>query len=163
MDRVRFSFFGVVVSCEGEPSVLEKLKQDFSFFLISEDVLFDFKFELNLTRPNYNAISGLKACKQSLNSVTYDLGRLRFNDYYGKALTQYNYDKELGIIQTKDKDLLHEISYLMILSRVGKKLDKKGYHKMHAMGVAYRRTALIIMMPMKGGKSTLFILSLIHI
>jgi hypothetical protein len=50
---------------------------------------------------------------------------------------------------------MHEVAYLLILSRAGKMLDLKGFHKLHAFAVSYEDVALICMMPSKGGKSTL--------
>ena len=85
--------------------------------------------------------------------MTYDQGNIRFNDYYGKALTIYNYEHELGEIYSNDLHKLHEICYLSILSRVGKKLDMRGYHKVHAFGIVKNGKALMGVMPGKGGKN----------
>jgi hypothetical protein len=51
--------------------------------------------------------------------------------------------------------LLHEIAYLTILSRVGDALDRKGLHRLHALGVAAEGRAALFLMPSGCGKSTL--------
>ena len=89
--------------------------------------------------------------------MTYRAGDESFNDYYGKALTIYHYRREQGWIYSEDLHRLHELTYLMILSRVGKRLDLQGLHKLHAFGIIKNGIALLGVMPMKGGKSTHFL------
>ena len=107
--------------------------------------------------PPWPAIPQVAACMQSLNSLTYEQGERRFNDYYGKALTIYDYQQERGEIYSESLEKLHELSYLVVLSRVGKKMDQEGLHKLHAFGVIKHHKALLGIMPMKGGKSTHFL------
>ena len=99
----------------------------------------------------------MPASFQSLNSITYEDGHTRFNDYYGKALTIYDYRDERAQIYAPSLEKLHELTYLIVLSRVGKKLDMAGLHKLHAFGIVKNSKALLGVMPMKGGKSTHFL------
>ena len=94
---------------------------------------------------------------QSREALIYRVGHESFNDYYGKALSIYRYQSEEGWVYSEDLHRLHELTYLMILSRVGKRLDMQGLHKLHAFGVIKNGTALLGVMPMKGGKSTHFL------
>ena len=59
------------------------------------------------------------------------------------------------MLWSRDIEKLHEITYLLILSITGKKLDLLGFHKIHAMGIVYRDVCLIGMMDSGVGKSTL--------
>lgn len=157
MKELYLDFYGVTAKVSGKEDILQILALDFEYFHSKTLGYVDFSFSLSLSQPDFSKLKNLKASKQSFNSVTFDKKEIRYNDYYGKALTTYNYLTDDACIESEDIDLLHETAYLMILSRVGKKLDDRGYHKVHAMGVGYKKCALMLMMPMKGGKSTLFI------
>lgn len=157
--KVYLNFYGISILLTGDEEVLRLLTRDFEFFIpaIEPTGVAMYTFQIFRQKPDYSLIDGLVASRQSINSVTYDVENIRYNDYYSNALTIYDYHKEEGQIYSLDASLLHEITYLMILSRTGKKLDDLGLHKVHAMAVKYHQTALVLMMPMKGGKSTLFV------
>jgi hypothetical protein len=131
------------------------LEKDFSYFVSDSKPEVDFSLEVYFIRPPFENIPKGPSLFQSQNSITYQQGKIRFNDYYGKLLSVYNYETELGKLYSEDLCKLHEITYLLILSRVGKILDLEGVHRLHAFGVVYRDTAIICSMPSKGGKSSL--------
>jgi len=54
-----------------------------------------------------------------------------------------------------DADLRHEISYLTVLSTAGRYLDSRHIHRVHALGISKNGKAILILLPEKGGKSTL--------
>ena len=133
----------------------DKIKKDFHFFLQNPSDKYDIKIESKLLQNiPWHLISEMKSSRQSQNSITYDKGKTRYNDYYGKLLSIYDYHLDEGKLYAKDIEKLHEISYLLILSRSGKKMDNRGLHKLHAFGVICNKTAILGMMPGKGGKTT---------
>ena len=133
----------------------EKIKKDFWFFLKNDLDKYDMKIKsMLLDDIPWDLIPNIYPSKQSKNSITYDKGRKRYNDYYGKLLSIYNYQTNEGRLYTEDREKLHEISYLLILSRSGKRMDSIGLHKLHAFGVIYNKKAILGMMPSKGGKTT---------
>ncbi len=155
-----FNFYGNWVQVKSqEKDLLKRLEMDFSYFLAKkpDSVSIHFDFECLKTNSAFNEIPKIPCTRQSQNSITYDQGPIRYNDYYGKALTIYNFDDETAKIYCIDINRLHEITYLLILSRVGKKMDLKGVHKLHAFGVITNETAVLGIMPSKGGKSTMFL------
>ncbi len=95
--------------------------------------------------------------KISQNSITYDDGSVRWNDYFGKALTYLDYQTGHAIIYSPSIDFIHELAYLMILSLSGKAMDQQGLHKIHACGISYADKNIIVSLPSKGGKTTLFL------
>ncbi len=125
-------------------------------------------FKKNLSIAHYNILlefseipSGLLprlfSKKISQNSITYDDGSIRWNDYFGKALTYLNYQTGQAAVYSPSHEFIHELAYLLILSLSGKEMDLKGFHKIHACGVNFKGKNVIIALPSKGGKTTLFL------
>lgn len=159
MNKIKFNFYGfeVVVSSKSL-EIIELLKKNFGYFYNYEaEVLKTFTLEV-IIKEDLRLIvpKNLIAHKQSVNSMTYDEGDLRYNDYYSEAISVLDYKRETARIYGSDLNKIHEVAYLLILSRQGKWSDLNGFHKVHAMGVAKNNKNLIVMMPMKGGKTTLF-------
>jgi hypothetical protein len=50
---------------------------------------------------------------------------------------------------------LYEATYLYLLSQIGTFLDGRGLHRIHALGVVVKKRAVLVLLPMGGGKSTL--------
>ena len=160
MNNLYFNFYGVWVQVtSSQEELLRRSELDFSHFYAAHCPMemAHYRFYGEKSPPPWGEIPSTSALFQSVNSMTYEEGRTRFNDYYGKALTIYDYQNESGRVYSEDLEKLHELLYLMILSRVGKKLDMKGLHRIHAFGIIKNQTALLGVMPMKGGKSTHFL------
>ena len=158
--RLYFNFYGIWASFSSPHKDLrQRIEWDFSYFYsptLPKEVP-DYQFYAEKCAPPWEQIPAVPVRFQSANSLTYQVGPRRFNDYYGKALTIYHYQMDSGFIYSKCLEKLHELTYLMILSRVGKKLDMQGLHKLHAFGIIENEQALLGIMPMKGGKSTHFL------
>ncbi|OGS12639.1 MAG: hypothetical protein A2285_01665 [Elusimicrobia bacterium RIFOXYA12_FULL_57_11] len=73
------------------------------------------------------------------------------------ALCEYDYTARRGTIISQDRDLLKEISYLLILSRAGEALDLRGLHRLHAGALGYRGKAVILCGTQGTGKTTLLL------
>lgn len=79
-----------------------------------------------------------------------DEGTVRHIRYDG-VWVHYDYAAEAGVVEGEDLDRVHERLYLTALSRVGEALDRRGLHRVHALGVG----DALILLPPGGGKSTL--------
>ena len=134
--------------------LINLISRDFEYFL-SENQDCDLELEVILTKK-LPKIPPLPAKKQSLNSITYQKDPIRYNDYYGEALSVFDYQNEKAKLFSKELNLAHELTFLLIQSRAGKWLDSQGLHRVHACGLSTEKGNFIIMLPMKGGKSTLF-------
>lgn len=155
---MKLNFYGFKIQIQTKLKVIEqKLRVDFNYFVQ----------EFN-EKPNLNIIIELKenitsclpenlvATKQSFNSITYDVGSIRYNDYYGEVVTKFDYQNESCFVYGLDEGRIHEVVYLVILSRQGKWFDRNGMHKIHAMGVSKNNKNMLLMLPMRGGKTTTF-------
>lgn len=153
----KFNFFGLNVIVRTNCSeTLGKIVKDFSYFKSSfnEDEVF-LSIEVSKSSPPLEELPKIKPTFKRKYSTTYDVGRVRYNDYSKKALTIFDYGSESAKIFTLDADLLHELTYLIILSRIGKEMDLMGLHRIHAMGFQLDEKNILFMMEMGGGKSTL--------
>ena len=157
--KICFNFLGSYVLVESEWSaLLNLLVKDFYVFNcdenhFKEDNLFQLKI-IQAEAPE-DLIPEIQTNMQTLSSLSYDLNKIRYNDYYGELTSQINFSKNEAVLYSQDLNKMHEVAYLIILSRVGKKLDLMGFHKLHALAISFKGAAVICMMPMKGGKSTL--------
>lgn len=156
LSHIYFNFNGETVRVSSNSDeLLSRLEKDFSYFKVNEISPARFAIKANFDQIPDGIVPAKVADRQSLNSLTFDQGEIRINDYYGKLLSVYDYKKESATLWSVEIEKLHEITYLLVLSRVGKALDMRGLHKVHAMAFTLGNTSAIGMMPMKGGKSTL--------
>lgn len=158
--QVYFDFYDQKVCVESEwDELLSLLEKDFSIFRVNiQEQSVDqkiLKIEIVKGLPCDMKIPEMVSRMQTLNSITYQQGPIRYNDYYGKLLSIFDYQREFGQLISMDIDKAHEVAYLLILSRIGKRLDVQGLHKLHAFAISYKNIAFVCMMPTKGGKSTL--------
>ncbi len=73
------------------------------------------------------------------------------------ALCEYDYRADRGHISSPDRHLLKELSYLLILSRAGEALDRRGLHRLHAGALGFKGKALLFCGAQAAGKTTLIL------
>jgi hypothetical protein len=158
MRELKLKIFDISIVCLCEEAIYDRLAKDFHYFVTEAEIKDEnLKFTFSKETPPWEKLNGLICTKQSFNSMTYKKGAVLLNDYYGKALSILDLERQIAHVYSEDIERLYEISYLLILSRTGKFMDLVGYHKLHGFGVAHEGTAFLGMMPSKGGKSTLFL------
>lgn len=151
-----FNSFYKVIS--NDSKVIERIALDFSYFLTDVIPLSPAEtIEVLVEAPPWEIIPPLVARKQTDTSIIYEAGNIRYNDYHGQALSTVNQKDKRSVIYSQDFNLVHELGYLLILSKSGKEMDLKGFHKVHAMGLQLNNVNLIMISPSKGGKSTHFL------
>ncbi|MGB0454162.1 MAG: hypothetical protein ACPGJV_10655 [Bacteriovoracaceae bacterium] len=159
--QLKINIYGFLVELfldERLIEVCEKLENDFSFF-IDNDFKIDKKMKIHASKVSSLDLipDGLIASKQTKNSIIYDSGNLRYQDFYGLAHGLLNYSDETLLVQSLGTETLYEVLYLAILSRSGKYLDTLGFHKIHACAVSKNNKNIILMLPSKGGKTSTFL------
>lgn len=139
-------------------NLFKKIKSDFSHFVVNEFINPKKMIKIKVERKDYQDLLPKErvSTKQTENSIYYDLGEIRYNDFYGKALSIMDYENETAKVFYNDENYIHELLYLLILSRSGKHLDMCGKHKVHAFGINKDSKNLLLMMGSKGGKTSLF-------
>lgn len=153
---LNFHGIGVDVSSQ-DKEILSQLSRDFSYFMAAP---LD-----NGPHPNIHLELRKAPIPKDKTSVRYFLrwrsarishnGALRLAHYNGGALLEYDLARERGILHAENPDLLHELSYLTVLSRVGHCLDLQGLHRVHALGFTFQGKGGLLLLAMEGGKSRL--------
>jgi hypothetical protein len=76
-------------------------------------------------------------------------------DYSGRGLAIHDPRTGSFHLSSLDLDLLYEAAYLFLLSQSGETIDRKGLHRVHALGISICGRGALVLLPMGGGKSTL--------
>ena len=150
------NFYGIHLKFStNDRTLFDNIFRDFSYFRSKKTEKPDITITGAKKNPDFSKVPELKATSYNKNSISYDQGSTRYVEYAGKALTVYNYRKEKSIVISEDDNYLHEITYLLIQSRIGEKLDQKGVHRVHALGIVIKGKACIVLLPSGGGKTSL--------
>ncbi len=156
--EVILNFYGVGVKVVSEEDELtRRIHKDFSFFVVEH---------LDDTQKNIDVVSKLEMVSEipyplliprfkNRNLILYQKKHIRICDYHGDGLCIFNLKEDKATFYNDKLNRLHELTYLFILSRVGKALDLMGLHRLHGMAVIKDKTLFVGMMPMNGGKTTL--------
>lgn len=154
--------YGVSVSVECDSDdILEAAARDFSFFRVASlDGAPSISISCHLSKPPYDDLPQGAQVMVQPGFVAYKSGSERVVDYCGAAASRFDFDTESGDLWSADFDLLWEKLYLLIHSRVGELLDKRGLHRVHALGLSASGKAAICLLPSGGGKTTLGLSSL---
>lgn len=151
-----FDFYGVALRVECRDSeTRENIRRDFSYFFKESQSKTHIKISIYFEKPPFEKVPPLKASLYNPDSLAYDDRHIRYVDHQARALTIYDYKNETGQIYAQDKKLLHELSYLLMLSRVGELLDKRGIHRIHALGICVKERGVLCLLPQGAGKTTL--------
>ncbi|MFH1410455.1 MAG: hypothetical protein ABIG80_02760 [Patescibacteria group bacterium] len=150
-----FDFYGLTIRIQSEnQSLVDEIERDFTYFKsIAEEG--EIRIEMNLMPPRYEGLPELPAQFITPRNVCYKDNTRTIIDYSGKALCIHDRKKKTCTIQGADFDLVREICYLFILSVTGQYFDKKGLHRIHALGISRGGKAALLLMPSGGGKSTM--------
>ncbi|MDD5559265.1 hypothetical protein [Candidatus Methylomirabilis sp.] len=151
------NFYGCIVKVSSdERTCLDNVRRDFLYFLCSQPPEKPLSVSIRLHKePPPPVPAQAKQVFQTNEGVCYEYEQIRYVDYSGKALARYDFRSEEGVGFSLDDSLLYEISYIMVLSRIGELLDRKGIHRLHSLAVSVDRFAVICLLPMGGGKTTL--------
>lgn len=160
--KLTFDFYGIVVEVLSEKEDLaDRLVNDFSYFYLADEKIIKTKnahsnIQLQVKRgPNKPFNVGFKYDYSSEKVSFYEREGKRYCFYHGEVETIYDFKKNEGIIKGENIHAVHEVTYLMILSLVGKELDRRGVHRLHALSFVYRRILFVGLFSSGFGKSTL--------
>lgn len=150
-----FDFYGLSLALRSEDSgVVENVERDFSYFKAAPGIT-QVSIDVLAEKPDFASLPDLKASIYTLDYICYHTKEEVFTNYHGKALRVFNTKRKNYRIFSDNADLRHEVSYLTVLGAVGQFLDSKHIHRVHALGISRNGKAILILLPEKGGKTTL--------
>jgi len=140
----------------GDNSASATLADEFSFFRCDNaSSRAGLRIELITRQPPYAEVPDVVATNYTARNVSFTVGERTWLDYAGRVLAIWDRATGQFRVFSEDLDLQYEAGYLFLLSRLGEELDERAIHRLHAMALAYRGQAVLAVMPMGGGKSTL--------
>ncbi len=152
---VYFHFYGLNIELGSmDTRTVESIRRDFAYFQAAP-VEPEVSIEVFAEKPHFKELPDLPASICTLNYVCYQDKEDSFTDYHGQGLRIFNVRKQQYRIFSESADLRYEISYLTIIATVGQFLDSKHIHRVHALGISQNGKAILILLPEKGGKTTL--------
>ncbi|HRY28454.1 MAG TPA: hypothetical protein P5079_00290 [Elusimicrobiota bacterium] len=140
--KLFLDFYGVRAAIESEAeSILEEFRRDFQWFRADpEKSMPHVRLGLSATLPP-------SAVPQKKNSR-------RFVHHDPEAVVDYDFSEEEGGVFCAEPHRLHELGYLLLLSRVGEMLDRRGLHRVHGLALEWGGKCALMLLPMGGGKTT---------
>lgn len=157
-NKIVLNFYGVFAEIYSDwNEILDYISKDFFSFKYDPNSTYKADFKLTIVKADapIGLIPEIQTSMQTQSSLSYDIRNERFNDYYGELVSHINFSTNEATLYSTNFSKMHEVCYLIILSRIGKQLDLMGLHKLHAFAVSFKGIAVLCMMPSKGGKSTL--------
>jgi hypothetical protein len=150
---IPFDVYGFRFSLSGDPAI-DTLAEDLAFFR-REAVDRPMKIVLCRQAPAYQDVPQRPASVYTPRNVALTENGRTFIHYGGRALAIYDRAEPSFCVQSLETDMLYEATYLFLLSRIGEFLDARHMHRIRAMALAYCGKAILAVLPMGGGKSTL--------
>jgi hypothetical protein len=155
LSSVKFDFYGFIIELtSSETKVIENIRRDFRYFETTSGNP-EVKVEIITEAPHYDSLPEIAASTYTLDYLVYRSDKEIYTDYHGKGLRIWNRRNKEYRIYSDNPDLRHEIAYLTVLSAVGQYFDSMHIHRVHALGVSQNERAILILLPEKGGKTTL--------
>jgi hypothetical protein len=150
-----FDVYGYRFSVRGSSqSAVEGIGHDFAFFR-AQPAGDEVTIEIEERAPDYDGLPVCDASVYTPRNTVYRNNGHSYIDYHGKGLGVYEAGKRSFQIVSRDPHVLYEASYLFLLSQIGAALDRKRMHRLHALAVSVNGRAVLALLPMGGGKSTL--------
>jgi hypothetical protein len=162
--EANFDVFGMQFRIAGWPEVIDAIRLDLAWFEASPDRSqlrgsSDPSSHITVTvrsgPPQLDRFGDVRASFVTTRNVVYQLDGQTIVDYFGRVVVVFDRASSTVLIEGDERDLVHEATYLFVLSRVGEHLDAAGLLRLHALALAGRQGAVVVLLPAGGGKSTL--------
>ncbi len=154
-NSIQLDVYGRTFRLHGSGSAaLAMVADDFHFF-IRQQVGHPVDVELIAAAPPYDDVPAGIATTYTPRNISFSQNGSTYIDYSGRALAIWNRQAFTFKIYSTDDDIQYEASYLFLLSQIGEYLDDHKMHRIHAMAMSVEDRAVLAILPMGGGKSTL--------
>ena len=154
---VILDFYSIIVELSGnDEEVIHRLSQEFRYFYppLGQISTPEIKIRFHDETFSPETLPALSAHKITQNAIVFRLGQTRYIQYQD-AWSVFDENRLTADLYSRDKNILFELGYLAVHSLIGEKLESKGLIRLHAMALETANYQLLIMLPSRGGKSTL--------
>lgn len=155
----RFDIYGVRIALGGDAEACAALSVHFAAFRepssngpANADAIV---LELCREAPSLPLPDGHPSDQVVDRGVVYNLGPITVVDHHGFATTVFDFERDRGRILALETADLVELGYLAISSRLGVHLERRGYTRVHGVGIEHAGAAALVLAPSGGGKSTI--------
>jgi len=146
---------GLIINCQAQTAGLAlELIRPFKYFKADKGHP-DITVIVNEVDPPYETFSPIAASFSTPRNVVYKDKNLKIIDYFGRGVVLQDDLKRVYFIYSRERNLLQEVFYLLILSVFGQFCDQKGMLRIHGLALSYHDKAILLVMPQGGGKSTM--------
>ncbi|MDE2312946.1 MAG: hypothetical protein KGL04_02070 [Elusimicrobia bacterium] len=157
--EIRLDFYGVGVRIAGScPGVLDDLRRDFSWFSAPSQASapdFSWLLEIDAKKTCRPASASGPPVFKARGFTAYERRGRRLVRYSDGSEASFDFRSGAGRVRAKTPERARELAYLAVLSRVGEALDRRGLHRVHALGLEQGGQAALVLLPSGGGKSSL--------
>ncbi len=148
--------YGLRASISGDwPEVIDAVRRDFAWFETVPGPPSQLEIEIERRPPQLDGFGEVRASFVTPRNVVYQLGGRTIVDYFGRAVSVLDRKHGRLLVQGEDDHLVHEATYLFLLSRIGEHLDSRRLPRLHALALTGTAGAVALMLPSGGGKSTM--------
>lgn len=150
----------VISEKTGAESVLEALLEDFRFFEAASDASEahpEIEMILHLGSPPADLLRSGRPLFKTRMCAVHGLGRDRVCDY-GDGMLVHGAASSHGRrfqVYARSREEIYEAAYVALLSAVGEELDRRGFHRVHALGITSVDRCGLVILPQGGGKSAM--------
>jgi hypothetical protein len=153
-----FDIHGLTVRVHGDwPAVVEALRLDYAWFETSTAGGRAAAIDVRVERepPNFRSFGDITASFVTDYTIVYPGKDRTIIEYTGRAVSVVDTTRNSLVVQGEDEALVRRAAFDFILSRAGDHLDAIGLPRMHGAGLVGRQGAVVVMLPMGGGKTTI--------
>jgi hypothetical protein len=157
-----FDFYGLTIEVNSTSvDLVKEVWRDFAYFSVPAGGG-QVRVQVFLDSPPYAKLPLISASLITPRNICFQNKQITYIDYFGQGLAVFDRKERHCTVYGIDLDLVREIVYLFILSTVGQYLDSRGLHRVHALGVSYHSRGILLLLPSRGGKSTMALELLRH-
>ena len=147
--------YGLVIKCQAQSSeLIDLLVRPFKEFVKDKGAP-SVVITVVEEDPPYDTFPSIKARFSTPRNIVYNDKEFKLIDYFGKGAILEDYRNETFTLYGRCRNFLQEAFYLHAISLFGQYCDKAGMLRVHALALSYQDTALLMLMPPGGGKSTM--------
>ena len=147
-------FYGINFKIKGYSNIINNLGKDFQYFSSREKKSSYIVVNIIFKHPKKNILPKKKFYSRKDYSVYCKKNQLLII-YNKELLADYNNKNDVINLYSKNLDLLYEISYLFIHSKLGELLEIKSLNRIHAAGFTYNNEGYLFLANTGCGKSSL--------